>query len=110
MRQRARCRLERSVQDWVSRGIKERTALAAQYATNLTTACGADLLWETITLFLAEAPGDESAAENSLTVAFEKNFTAHRERSEGKENDKVSRLGGHPEYLYIYFGENERCL
>jgi len=66
-------------------------------------------LWKTVTLFLTEAPGDESAAENSFAVAFEKNFTAHRQRSQGKESDKEIRLGEHLEY-WCYFCESESCL
>jgi hypothetical protein len=77
--------------------IKIRTALATQYAANFATARSADLLGKTTALFLAKASGDESATEDSLAVAFEKDFTAHCERGQGKESDKESRLGEHPE-------------
>jgi len=92
------------------RDIEVRTALATQYTTNFAAARSADLLRETATLFFAEAPRDESAAENSLVVAFEKNFTAHRERSQGKESDKESRFGEHLEHQRMYFKESESCL
>ena len=90
--------------------IEVRTALATQYATNFAAARSADLLRETTTLFLAEAPGGENVAENSPAVAFEKNFTARRERSQEKESDKESRLGEHLEYCRIYSGESESCF